>query len=154
VILLATTILLNQGACDITSCDWFDIDHRAHLLVQACGEGPRERPRDADCIRAMSAIWGTETAGTWSVFPPYNGTGCGPAQVVPHPLWGNTRLGRGPTPSCSELRVPRVGLRWGVKVLRAKAIKFGWRPARVFEAYNGSDRREAYALAALRRWAR
>ena len=154
-ILIASVILVNQGACEVRSCDWFDIDHRASLVIDACGHGPREQPRDSECYRALSAVWGTETGGTWSLYPPYNRTGCGPGQVIPYPRWGNTRLGHGPTPTCTELRVPRTGLHWAVKVLRAKVIKHGWRrPARVFRAYNGSKIAQRYQRAAMRRFLR
>lgn len=148
---IATAILISQGYTP-NSAD--DLDHRALLLVTACtAPGPRAAPTGAECIAALSAIWATETAGTWSIYPPHNGTGCGPLQVVPVSRWGNNRTGRFPLPTCAELRVPSTGIAWGLRVLRAKAHRFtSWRAR--FRAYNGSSNADNYAASALRRFYR
>lgn len=147
-----SAMLLTLGACDVHSCEALELDERAHWVVDACGLGPREAPSGRDCAAAVVAIWATETAATLTPYPPARGTGCGPGQVIPRRRWGNSRLGYGPTPTCDRLRVPRVGLRWLVKVLRAKSIRWRWsRPRSVFRAYNASSNAERYARAAHQR---
>lgn len=144
-----SALLVAAGACDVRPCDALDLDERAAWVISACGDGPREAPAGIDCAAATVAVWATETAGTLSVYPPARGFGCGPGQVIPRRRWGNTRLGYGPTPTCERLRVPRVGIRWLVKVLRGKAIRWGWeRPLAVFLAYNASGGARRYARAA------
>jgi hypothetical protein len=144
-------MMILAGACDVLPCSALEIDERAHLIVEACGFGPREQPAGRDCHAAMVAVWATETAKTLNIYPDARGNGCGPVQVIPLARWGNTRRGRGPTPPCDGLRVPRVGLAWGVRVLRAKAIRLGWSAHRaVFRAYNGSQYRDRYARTADR----
>jgi len=146
-IAVATAILISQGYTP-NSAD--DLDRRALLLVTACtAPGPRADPTGAECIAALSAIWATETAGTWSIYPPRNGTGVGPAQVVqPRGCFRNTRIKTVCAPQ-HELIDPAGSLRWGLWVLRLKRARGGsWR--RTFSRYNAHPlHRDAYARRAL-----
>jgi len=126
-----------------------ELDDMAQMLVEACGEGPREDPHGRECWAAMVAIWRVETGRTFRLYPAARGTGCGPGQVIPRRRFGNSRLGLWATPPCDGLRVPRVGLHWAVLVLRAKALRIrSWRAR--FRAYNGSHLKDRYAATALR----
>ena len=151
-ILTAAAILLNAG---FLPADALDLDERAAAVVAACGSGPRVDPAGDGCIRAVAAVWAIETARTFAPHPRPRGTGCGALQVVPVARWGNVALGFWSTPPCAVLTWDLdTSLFWGVLVLRAKAMRFGWgtpaRRRRTFAAYNGSENRAGYAEAAMR----
>jgi len=143
--LAAAAILLQLGACEIQACTAHDLDERAHALIQACGDGPTEKPAGVRCIVEAAILWRLESRFSW--YPPARGTGLGPLQVLATRLH-NARIGYVSTPPAAALREPLKGLRWGVYLLRLKARYGSWRSRA--RAYNGSHLRDRYAARAVR----
>ncbi len=150
-VLLISSMLLDAGAVKFDSGD---LEGLSLHIQKACQTGPRRPPQGRDCYAAVIAVWSTETRRNFTLYPPNNGTGLGPMQIIPRARWGNSRLGYWSTPPPEVLRwhLP-TNFAWGVLVLRAKRMKVRrWRS--MFRDYNGSSRRESYADKALRTFRR
>lgn len=142
-VLTVAAMLLAAGYADS-----YGLDESALEVVEACGVGPRVEPRGEACWAAAVAIWSTETRAGFQRFPRAV-SGCGPMQVLqPRGCFRNTRIGRQCAPTCLELRVPRTGIAWGVRVLRWKRLRSS-SMSRAFRYYNG-NRTEKRCYGAVR----
>jgi len=136
-VMLAAALLIEAGALEGGQLAHDEVDEFALQIVEACGEGPLSPPTGTKCLAAAVAIWATETRGNFTVFPK-TGTGCGVMQVAqPSRCFKNTRLGRQCAQPCTALRMTRLGLEWGVRVLRWKRQR-ARSMAHAFRKYNAS----------------
>ena len=146
-IISIASMLVASGFCDVRPCVSHDVDESAHMVREACGDGPRSEPSGYECAAAVAAVWYLEAR--FRLYPRHRrGDGCGPGQQLPG-RWGNSRVGYGMTPTCDRLRVPAVGLAWAIKSLRAKAPRVRGMEA-LLRAYNGHPRhRDRYGRRGL-----
>ena len=132
-----------------------DLVGPAMAIEAACRDvGPMASPMvGRACWAASIAVWGVETAGTFSLYPGARG-GCGPMQVQqPKGGFYNTRIGRVYAPPCETLRIPSLGFIWGVEVLRWKLHKVKT-IKRAFGAYGPPKRLDSYTSRAMRYYRR
>ena len=146
----AALSLVTAGFCDSQPCDAHTVDEAAWLVVAACASpdppARQHAPNGARCVQEVAVLWHLESR--FRLYPTDTDRDCGPLQVLAGE-YGNRDVGWGMTPTRERLRMPRVGLAWGVLMLRAKQRFKTWR-RRAF-AYNGSKRAASYAEKAVKR---
>lgn len=98
-----------------------DVLVRAQLIEAACAA----EAADESCPAVLTALWGLETAFTWTLTPSSRHA-CGVGQVVPG------RMG-----TCAELAIPSNGLRaaWRVWLIKRQVARGN--VERTFRFYNG-----------------